>query len=541
MASKYQNDYTQSKSKKEFFSETHEDYVKESYTKSMHKSTLDSVNKAVYDFKENNYPEVKLSKDVEDRNKMNAIIKKTKEQNTLLQEIMKKRILTDREKKRLEELLYRENIQRLLPEEEDELDDLKSMYAQTDNMIKYITIFRGANEIQYFNSLRSSKDNVVDWISGKRIKIGECKMDGYVNIIVNAENPVKRFLLEKKHGKPVYIVDGSRVSPGGLWERCYEGLEEQLFIQSSITSVINTNEIVPKYFPLKNDGIFYMPKVLLFADVKENGYRFYPKLDNPIFIPCIYTTSIIAIQETSKMTPEEYRMRYKTEAELEKMTEDYKTRHAEVVSMTNKIEELEQTLAQMKSDYIKYVEYFKEILATSEESKHESLKQDADKYEIAYLYNLDLIKGEIAKYKHGLATLTPLPNPEHYTSAKYDDAFIRDDNKPTAILINKFINIFLTAIYMGHSTIIMSAFGCYAADLPARDVVKILSYVLFHDSYKFYNRINKLYICIPDILELRDVPGDRSKKFDPNKEILLEFQKLNGLTKNDADMIYSSN
>lgn len=108
-------------------------------------------------------------------------------------------------------------------------------------------------------------------------------------------------------------------------------------------------------------------------------------------------------------------------------------------------------------------------------------------------------------------------NPQFKTIRKQKDGKIVTtinkkmlSNEHAELYKDKIKNIFQTALYWGHDTVIFNSFGCADKNHPAKHCAMLFKEVIFDERYNFFKRFNKIIFCI-GIKNMGNVPKPMNK------------------------------
>lgn len=241
------------------------------------------------------------------RVKVRSIYKDTVERCKILSELLSKRILKPAEQARLTEL---EQLKRLSEQsdtkwgynEEREYDELKSMEL-TKGEIKFKDFINGIHRCYHYkNAYKVLLPGTTfdewngDTSTSKEMKIDEANARQASIAVFEADYIDYANQLKASGLNPLVMVSGSKLQPGGDWEKGTENLEESLWYRSSI-AVANDKEINDGFYPLRNESIIYVPKVMVFRKSKDCDYSAYEKDSSPTFIAVATVSGAISGQQ----------------------------------------------------------------------------------------------------------------------------------------------------------------------------------------------------------------------------------------------------
>jgi hypothetical protein len=220
----------------------------------------------------------------QERHNLLEVYKSTRDKNSIITKILKKRVLTPAEKARKVELEKKDHDDVINEEEEKELDCLDQLELKSDADINAKEIFSNLPKIYYYKDARKwLKEGLsFDEWNGEKTKSKE-PIDALE--IAKDEN-AKRLVMHVKCGdalteliklkndglNPVLAVCGSRIAPGGGWDQGLLGTEEEIFYRST-ASLAFSNEIIGGFYALQDDAVLFAPRIMLYKDSAKNGFK----------------------------------------------------------------------------------------------------------------------------------------------------------------------------------------------------------------------------------------------------------------------------
>ena len=149
-------------------------------------------------------------------------------------------------------------------------------------------LLQGVTFEEWNGNISTSKETPINEAAPKQASIAVFEFD-----YVDYANQLKTRGLN-----PLVMVSGSKLQPGGDWEKGAENLEETLWYRSTM-GVANDREINDGFYPLRNESVIYNPKVMVFRHSKDADYQPY-KDRLPSFISVATVSGAISGQDDDK-------------------------------------------------------------------------------------------------------------------------------------------------------------------------------------------------------------------------------------------------
>lgn len=242
------------------------------------------------------------------RVKIRSIYKDTIVRCKFLSELLCKRVLKPSEQARLAELKQLKQLAEQSDsvkwsyKEEREYDDIKSIEL-TEKEAALLTVVNGVHRCYHYKNAHkvllpgttfeewngdtsASKEAKVDEANARQASVAVFEFD-YIDYAKQ---------LKERGLNPLVMVSGSKLQPGGDWEKGVENLEETLWYRSSI-SVANDKEINDGFYPLRNESIIYVPKAMIFRHSKDRDYEAYAKTAAFTFVAVATVSGAISGQQ----------------------------------------------------------------------------------------------------------------------------------------------------------------------------------------------------------------------------------------------------
>lgn len=239
------------------------------------------------------------------KNKMKTILKDTLFKCEMAERILSKRPLTAQEEEEVKTLKLKRDSNRADYDDDvryDELIKIKINPGEKEvaEFVKGITkcyYYKNANTtLLPGTSFREWNMDITQSPEPSNI-IETCHTASHASIGVFFQDPIdfaEKFR-KKSNNNVVIVVDASRMGPGGSWERGDEGIEEQIFYRTSISTAVD-REISEHFYPLKNESVIYAPKNMVFRQNKATEYKTLEDNKNPDFQSFIFVTGAIVKQ-----------------------------------------------------------------------------------------------------------------------------------------------------------------------------------------------------------------------------------------------------
>jgi uncharacterized protein (TIGR02452 family) len=240
------------------------------------------------------------------KNKMKSIIKDTIFRCEILESVLDKRKLTVQEEEELRKLKIKKDANRADYDEDIRYGELMKIKI-TANEQEYFDFIKGITKLSYYKDAFKTllpghqyREWNLDVSTSKEPSniLETCQNAKHASIAVFNQDPIDYAAKLKKEPfkqNPVIVVDCSRMGPGGSWERGDEGIEEQVFLRTTISLAID-KEINDHFYPLKNESVLYAPKNMVFRLNQESDYQTIPKNNNPDFQAFILCTGAVVKQ-----------------------------------------------------------------------------------------------------------------------------------------------------------------------------------------------------------------------------------------------------
>ncbi len=242
------------------------------------------------------------------RVKIRAIYKDTVDRCKFLSELLCKRPLKPSEQARLTELKQLKQLAEQSDsakwgyKEENEYDELRSIEL-TKKEADFLPIISGTHRCYHYKNAHkvllpgtsfdewngdtsTSKETKIDEANARQASIAVFEFD-YIEYAKQ---------LKERGLNPLIMLSGSKLQPGGDWEKGTEGLEESLWYRSSISVAID-REINDGFYPLRNESIIYVPKSMIFRHPKERDYLPYDRAMAPSYVATATVSGAISGQQ----------------------------------------------------------------------------------------------------------------------------------------------------------------------------------------------------------------------------------------------------
>ena len=238
--------------------------------------------------------------------RMKTIVKDTICRCELAEKILNKRALTAAEELELKDLKFKRANHRADYDEEMRCEEL--MRTKINPGEREVAEFiKGVHKCFYYknaNKVLIPGSNYREWnmeITNSAEPSGVielCQKNKHASIGVFFQDPIDYAAKLKKaplNRNPVVVIDANRLGPGGAWERGEEGIEEQIFLRTTVSLAVD-REISDHFYPLKNESVIYVPKTMIFRQNKATDYKVLEDNKNPDFQSFIFASGAIVKQ-----------------------------------------------------------------------------------------------------------------------------------------------------------------------------------------------------------------------------------------------------
>lgn len=241
------------------------------------------------------------------RVKMKTIIKDIEYRCEIIETLLNRRQLTQSEEQELAVLKIKKESNRADYDEDVRYAELVKLRFSSDEEKNFTELFRGCEKCFYYKDAHKvlrSGSNFREWnmdvsTSKEPANILEtCDSNKHVSIAVFNQDPLD-YATKLKDPKfkqnPVVVVDASRLCPGGSWSRGDEGIEEQVFLRTTISLAVD-KEISDHFYPLRNESLIYVPKAMILRQNRATDYKPFPEKTISVTHSIILTTGAVVKQ-----------------------------------------------------------------------------------------------------------------------------------------------------------------------------------------------------------------------------------------------------
>ena len=244
------------------------------------------------------------------KNKMKSIIKDTEYRCELLERLLSKRALTREEEQELNTLKLKKDANRADYDEDIRYGELVGMRI-SPNEQKFIQFIQGIQKCYYYKDAHKvllPGSSFREWNMDVSVSkepadiLQTCDRNKHASIAVFNQDPIDyatKLRDPKYNQNPVVVVDCSRMGPGGSWSRGDEGIEEQVFLRTTISLAVD-KEINDHFYPLRNESVLYVPKTMIFRHNRATDYKSYSETANPDFQAVILASGAVVRQTDIK-------------------------------------------------------------------------------------------------------------------------------------------------------------------------------------------------------------------------------------------------
>jgi len=297
-------DTVASKEKKDL-GQTKDDYYRKEGNK-IFNSTEETDRKCNYEYvSEIKSAESGKNEEFARRTKIKSLIKDVEVRCEFAEGLLNKRDLTPEEDQELKALQVKKDSHRADYDEDIRYGELSKLRFVKPEERHFAQFIKGIEKCFYYkNAFKTLKPGTAfrEWNmdvshSKEPANILEtCDNNKHVSIGVFDQDPLDYAVkLKKVKQNPVVVIDASRMGPGGSWSRGDEGIEEQVFLRTTISLAID-KEISDHFYPLRNESVLFAPKVMVFRQNRAAEYKIIEEKSNPDFQSIILATGAVVRQ-----------------------------------------------------------------------------------------------------------------------------------------------------------------------------------------------------------------------------------------------------
>lgn len=237
-----------------------------------------------YTVKEASIDKTKHDEDHQKHLRLMKVYADTVGKNNILIKLLRKRRLTPDESKELIELRSKEADDTINRDEELRMQQLIDIELCNSEDINTQEIFRGLESIYYYvdagKKLRPGnvyrEFNQTETKSKEPVDILDTiKQDSYANrviiVVTSGDLLTECVKYQNKDLKPVVVLCGSKLSPGGDWDKGRMGVEEEIYYRTSANMAASL-EIQTGFYILRDDALLYAPRILLYKETDSTDF-----------------------------------------------------------------------------------------------------------------------------------------------------------------------------------------------------------------------------------------------------------------------------
>lgn len=245
------------------------------------------------------------NQEFEKKVKIKALIKDVEQRCEFAETLLNKRDLTPDEENELKALKIKKDSHRADYDEDIRFGDLNKIRFVRPEERQFAQFIKGIEKCFYYKDAHrtlkpgtSFREWNMDVSTSKEPAdiVQVCPAAKHVSIGVFEQDPLDYAVKLKKVGQnPIVVVDASRMGPGGCWSRGDEGIEEQVFLRSTISLAVD-KEISDHFYPMRNEALIYVPKIMVFRQNRATEYKVISDKTNPDFQPVMLCSGAVVKQ-----------------------------------------------------------------------------------------------------------------------------------------------------------------------------------------------------------------------------------------------------
>lgn len=241
------------------------------------------------------------------RSKMKTIIKDVEVRCEIMESLLSKRDLLPAEEQELALLKVKKDSNRADYDEDVRFSELSKLKFLRSEERQFAQFIKGCEKCFYYKDAcrtlkpgSSFREWNMDVSTSKESAdiLQNCDQNKHAMIAVFNIDPLDyatKLRDPKFKQNPAVVIDASRLGPGGSWARGDEGIEEQVFLRTTISLAVD-KEISDHFYPLRNESVLYIPKVMVFRQNQATDYKVIPDKTNPDFHSVILATGAVVKQ-----------------------------------------------------------------------------------------------------------------------------------------------------------------------------------------------------------------------------------------------------